>query len=377
MKKIIAFFLATSIFAGIMGSVQIASANNDVMEGAINASPEPSPQYSVYHGEANDSFSYFIERETLYVYETVNNDDTISIPDRIEDKKITDVWFEEAFEAKNMVLGDGIEGFNVSDNAESSFGELRTITLGKNFNSEGISGINAFEKLNNIYVSKDNKLLKSVEGVLFSKDGKKIIFYPSNRRGTYKVPKGTRIINRCTFLESNLRKIVLPPSVKTIDDKAFSNCTKLKKIVLPSGVKKLGAWSFNYCINLEEIVLPSKLRDISDFSFLGCKKLKKVVITSGVKEIGWSAFSDCVNLRKIEIPSSVNKIDRHAFGDCKRLKEIIIRGEKTKVEHQAIGFKCKRLNNYIINKKTAVTAPKGSLAQSYAKKNGIKFNVLE
>lgn len=58
----------------------------------------------------------------------------------------------------------------------------------------------------NINVDADNQSYKSVDGVLFSKNGKSILAYPGGRYGEYDIPTGTEIIGQDAFPDAKSLK---------------------------------------------------------------------------------------------------------------------------------------------------------------------------
>lgn len=72
-------------------------------------------------------------------------------------------------------------------------------------------------------VSPKHPTLKDIDGVLFSKDGSKLIHYPSGRpEEIYKVPSGCSIIGEEAFERAQkIREIILPDSVSDIEKDAF------------------------------------------------------------------------------------------------------------------------------------------------------------
>ena len=75
--------------------------------------------------------------------------------------------------------------------------------------------------------------------------------------------------------------------------------------------------AFIRCDSLSEIVIPSSVTSIGDHAFSDCRSLFEIVIPSSVTSIGNSAISGCDSLSEIVIPSSVASIGDSAFYKCK------------------------------------------------------------
>ena len=107
------------------------------------------------------------------------------------------------------------------------------------------------------------------------------------------------------------------------DDK-YSNDShgyrRLSAINIPNGVKYIGACAFMKCKDLTEIVLPESVVTIGNEAFSGCVNLiGSINIPDGVKRIGAGAFMDCTGITEIRIPESVTEIGENAFGGCTAL----------------------------------------------------------
>ncbi len=111
---------------------------------------------------------------------------------------------------------------------------------------------------------------------------------------------------------SMLDTVVLPPSVKSLGQCAFANCTNLKSINLPVTQKTLPVSFLEGCSSLESIELPATLTKISTYAFYGCIKLANVTLHEGLTTIDQSAFYNC-NLSSVTIPSTVTSIGSGAF----------------------------------------------------------------
>lgn len=95
-------------------------------------------------------------------------------------------------------------------------------------------------------VSGDNPSIKSIDGVIYSKDGKTLLRCPHGKAGVFTVPKGVTAIGPGAFTYCRaLEKIVIPGSVKTIGERAFGECTGLKALVIPASVKRIDSFAFD------------------------------------------------------------------------------------------------------------------------------------
>ena len=83
-------------------------------------------------------------------------------------------------------------------------------------------------------------------GVKYGRNGLILIRAPKDISGTYRIRKECRFINTKAFKGcSNLEKLILPYSLKTIGVMAFVGCKKLKEIKLPKFVQNVdGAFMF-------------------------------------------------------------------------------------------------------------------------------------
>ena len=119
-----------------------------------------------------------------------------------------------------------------------------------------------------------------------------------------------------SFRNQNIESYVIPTSVTSIGDNAFSFCRSLSKIVIPSSVTSIGSGAFSFCRSLSDIIIPSSVNSIGDNAFRYCSSLSDIVIPSSVTSIGSGAFSYCRSLSDIVIPVSVTSIGNRAFYGC-------------------------------------------------------------
>lgn len=113
-----------------------------------------------------------------------------------------------------------------------------------------------------------------------------------------------------------IETIVLPNTIREIDDFAFSGNKNLRSINIPKGVVRIGGCAFEDCESLEEIILPSSLKVIYRSAFRNCIKLKTITIPESVRKIGPFAFDECKSLKQVIVESQETKIYPNAFSGC-------------------------------------------------------------
>ncbi len=126
----------------------------------------------------------------------------------------------------------------------------------------------------------------------------------------------------CTSLTS----ITIPSTVISIGNAAFNGCSALTDIVIPDGVTSIGRITFQQCDSLTSIIIPSSVKSIESDAFYHCNLLSNVQFASGsqLETIGPWAFKDCAELTRVDIPSSVTSIGNNAFEGCSNLTDIIL-----------------------------------------------------
>lgn len=135
-----------------------------------------------------------------------------------------------------------------------------------------------------------------------------------------KIPEGVTNIGERAFDHcSSLTSIEIAESVTSIGDYAFYYCRSLTNIKIPKGVESINRGTFWYCDSLTNITLPEGVTSIEGIAFLGCTSLTRIDIPSSVTSIGEYAFSNCQSLTNITIPSSVTTIEEYTFQNCSSL----------------------------------------------------------
>ncbi len=134
-----------------------------------------------------------------------------------------------------------------------------------------------------------------------------------------------------------IKKLVLPATIKSIGDEAFS-FSAIEEVDFDniSGHEcKLGKYAFSHCVNLKEVWVSGYTPCIDEGAFADCFALEKAVIPGGVQEIGKDAFSNCAKLEDLQLPSSLTTIGGSAFWNCTSLWSLTIPENVTTIGEQA------------------------------------------
>lgn len=212
-----------------------------------------------------------------------------------------------------------------------------------------------------IYVDDENPVFKSVDGIVFSKDGTALLRYPGGRPelSSYILPDNITRIGRAAFFESNIGIITLPEGLTTIEDYAFDG-SAITLVYIPKDVNYIGTCAFSrtskctqirmdtknpYYTVLEGVLftkdmlllkqyplarsgatykMPEVVQRIETMAFAGAHRLTNVTLPSTLITIDAKAFYDCSVLGAIDIPANVAVIGDEAFAQCPSLKSIVL-----------------------------------------------------
>lgn len=135
------------------------------------------------------------------------------------------------------------------------------------------------------------------------------------------LPKSLKEINNNSFNDFiYLKSVEIPENVKHIYDSAFYNCIRLKQVIIRSKeLQTIGRAAFYNCKILNDIVIPESVEYIGEWAFRNCKDLKAIALPDNITCIYEASFANCASLREVKIPQKVKKIYKGAFKDCASL----------------------------------------------------------
>lgn len=200
----------------------------------------------------------------------------------------------------------------------------------------------ALSNVKHIEISKrveQNIGCKSIDGIIYSADGKRLIVCPGERRGHIEISEGTEEIEDNAFYNTDIESVSFPNSLRKIGCSAFGLCYELKKVDFGNGIEQIGDYQnthiFNLCTALKSVDIPPQVKYIGTSAF-NSSGLKSVILHEGLETIGFAAFNGC-DISKITIPKSVKLIEaRNLYA----LHEVIVKCHDMTVIESLIKYNC-------------------------------------
>lgn len=133
------------------------------------------------------------------------------------------MWCDEL---QNFTLPESVEtiGLQAFIDCES----LTEVTIPANVTIIEQNSFSGCGKLRAIYVAEGNPAYQSVDGVLMTKDGTMVHTCPGAKEGTFVIPNGVTTIASLAFFDcQNLKRLVIPATLTTINERGFDFCDNL------------------------------------------------------------------------------------------------------------------------------------------------------
>ncbi len=211
------------------------------------------------------------------------------------------------------------------------------------------------DRITEINVDPANPYYTTHEGVLYTKDMKNLIYYPSIEKWEYTIPEGVEAIGPCAFQLKGIVNITFPKSLVRLGSECFGG-TKLSNVTFsqPNNVKKVGNDVFRdtpfgnellkddivifnddvllkYKSDKNKITIPSHVKYIAGGVFYCRYKLKSVIFPPNLKFIGDWAFQDCHEMTVYNLPPTLEEIDDKAFSYNWKLTSINLPNSVTRM----------------------------------------------
>lgn len=135
------------------------------------------------------------------------------------------------------------------------------------------------------------------------------------------IPKSVTYLGNLSMCESLQTLWILCP-IERLNGGLCSNCTSLRQVLLPRTLRVMEEACFNACESLANIGLPKTLMSIGDSAFFGCESLSTVKIPNVTHSLGDRCFYRCSSLRTVLGGASVTHIGNFCFAQCVTLRGV-------------------------------------------------------
>lgn len=210
-------------------------------------------------------------------------------------------------------------------------------------------------QLKEIKVDEKNEYFQSIDGVLYSKDGKELIAYPAAKNGNiYTIPKEVEQVYNGAFIGcKNLEQILVEEGnqfYESIDGVLMDKAEK-RLMAYPIG-NKLSSYTIpEYITNVDHVFYMSKLEEIvwkssvniSDYQFDQCNQLKRIEGGSSTEYISLPKYKCSIegieemkDLRRLEFVLSETQ-DMDGFSALQQLETLDVNVDSREVDLQVFG----------------------------------------
>ena len=295
------------------------------------------------------------------------------------------------YQSSEIHIPDSVEFIGTGAFRDS---KLEKVVLPSSLRKIGAIPFHDCSKLKEISINVNNSYYKTIDGVLYSADGKTLIQYPHGRGNNYKIEEGTETIAYGAFAENkystevHIEHIEFPNTLKTIGNAAFYECDRLDGLLFPDSLEEIGALAFGCTVvsqpyrRIESVHLGANVKEIGGqpFTNLGIRgfdvdpandrydsfggfitnKAKDtiliaplgmddaVIIPEGITTLPSKVFAQMGEGREYYIPDSVFRFAKDVFGD-------------PEMENSHLS-------------KIKIHCTEGSVAEAYAKKYNIPYD---
>ena len=216
------------------------------------------------------------------------------------------------------------------------------------------------------------------------------------------------------FSFCDISSVIIPDSVKVIDQKAFIYCYKLESAELPDSLEIIGDGAFYGNHSLKSVSIPASVYALDRDAFIWCDSLEKLtisddnryyaaidnvmvnkkesslmrysfekkepnyIIPDNIVKVGEEAFWYCANIGSVVVPESVERIEESAFDKCSNLRAVTILNPDCKITGGRATINNESdhdENDYRYS--GVIFGYTGSTAQAYSEKYGYRFIALD
>jgi len=361
MKRILFSALMIVLATGLL------SAQNQIIDSVLYINEGTTTiAYKAYYGNTEIKYVVIPSSVTtinLLAFHNCTSLKEIDIPASV--KTIGNAAFQNDTSLTKVTLHEGLTEINLKNFKNTAISE---ITIPSSVQKIGDNVFDDCKNLTKIYVDKysdAHACLSADSRVVFTDNA------PVRSREEWLT------LAKSNILEDSV--LYIAEGTKEIKGSAFINRTDIKKVVCPSSLRTINAYAFRYCTNLEEVYL-ADTKTLMGYVFNGCTSLKKIIVSDSLKAIGnncipptteliypegswaqeWYESTYYLTVNDAEIPankykkknykrvtlgSNVKTIGANAFANMEYLEEVIGGNNVENIGNGAFSG-CTRLSSY-------------------------------
>lgn len=147
-------------------------------------------------------------------------------------------------------------------------------------------------------------------------------FAECNKLRRFQLNEGIRELGYLCLWKTGLSRLKLPTQTQATPERLGLGQKYAKVLCLPQGLETVGKEWFRGS-DIKKLVVPSSVRELGESAFVLCDRLREVVFEPGsqLERIEDSCFCGC-DFRRVIVPRSVRLIGTCAFKDCGKLSSL-------------------------------------------------------